>query len=283
MLVSNQTETFFLSNSPTDVVKRLIMPISGTGRNVTMDNWFTSVPLAKSLLEDNNLTMIGTLRKNKKEIPKDFLPSKSREVLSSTFGFYEDITLVSYVPKKNASVLLISTMHHDTATDDSEQMKPEIIKQYNVTKGGVDVVDEMKGSYSVARKSNRWPLTLFFSLMNIAGINSQIIFQKNTGKKVVRRYFLKELAFDLIREHINERKQTTSLPNPLKRKIREFCGEPENKVVRSPKIERCSFCTTKQNRKTKQFCQNCSLYICKEHAYQLCVACAKQYEFSNVD
>ncbi|KAJ4437553.1 hypothetical protein ANN_17698 [Periplaneta americana] len=48
------------SNSPSDVVKRLITPISGTGRNVTFDNWFMSVPLAKELLSDHNLTCVGT-------------------------------------------------------------------------------------------------------------------------------------------------------------------------------------------------------------------------------
>ncbi|KAJ4446449.1 hypothetical protein ANN_13145 [Periplaneta americana] len=37
------------SNSPSDMVKRLITPISGTGRNVTFYNWFMSVPLAKEL------------------------------------------------------------------------------------------------------------------------------------------------------------------------------------------------------------------------------------------
>ncbi|KAJ0171538.1 hypothetical protein K1T71_013088 [Dendrolimus kikuchii] len=33
-----------LSNAASDVVKRLITPISGTGRNLTIVNWSTSVP-----------------------------------------------------------------------------------------------------------------------------------------------------------------------------------------------------------------------------------------------
>ena len=34
------------NNSPTAVVLRLIQPISGTGRNLTTDNWYTSITLA---------------------------------------------------------------------------------------------------------------------------------------------------------------------------------------------------------------------------------------------
>jgi hypothetical protein len=58
-----------LSNSPVDIVERMISPTSGSGRNMTVDNWFTSVPLAMKLLKDHNLTLLGTIRKNKKEIP----------------------------------------------------------------------------------------------------------------------------------------------------------------------------------------------------------------------
>jgi predicted transcriptional regulator len=54
-----------LSNSPADVVERIISPISGSGRNVTVDNWLTSVPLTRKLLEDHNLTLLETIRKNK--------------------------------------------------------------------------------------------------------------------------------------------------------------------------------------------------------------------------
>jgi hypothetical protein len=65
-----------LSNSPADVVERMISPISGSGRNVTVDNWFTSVLLAMKLLKDYNLTLLGTTRKNKKEIPPQLVHTK---------------------------------------------------------------------------------------------------------------------------------------------------------------------------------------------------------------
>jgi len=38
------------SNSPDNVVKRMVRPIKKSGRNITV--WFSSVPLAMDLLKD---------------------------------------------------------------------------------------------------------------------------------------------------------------------------------------------------------------------------------------
>ena len=58
------------------VVTNLTQSFKGSGRNITMDNFFTSVHLAKTLLHDN-LTLVGTVRKNKTEIPVEFMPHKN--------------------------------------------------------------------------------------------------------------------------------------------------------------------------------------------------------------
>lgn len=138
-------------NDPASLVKRLIAPITKTGRNITMDNWYNSIPLANDLLKNHNTTVVGTLRKNKREIPPCFLEIKKRQLNSTMFGYGTKILLTSYVPKKNKNVLLISTMHDQGFIDpESEEKKPEVIMYYNSTKGGVDCVDEMKEEYSVA-------------------------------------------------------------------------------------------------------------------------------------
>ena len=71
--------SYKLSNSPSDVVKRLIQPISHRGRKKTFDNWFTSVTLAEEILKEHKITIFGTIRKNKKEIPSEFINTKERE------------------------------------------------------------------------------------------------------------------------------------------------------------------------------------------------------------
>ena len=131
------------------VVLELLKPLYGTNRNVTMDNFFTSVPLAKEL-QAKNLSLIGTLRKNKPEIPIEFQSNKNREVGSSLFGFQNDLTIVSFVPKLNKVVLLLSSKHHDNQVD-NQTGKPTVILDYNKTKGAVDTVDQLCHKYTVKK------------------------------------------------------------------------------------------------------------------------------------
>lgn len=84
---------------PTQYFLYLTDTIKGSNRNCTMDNWFSSCEVAEKLLE-RKLTMVGTMRKNKADIPKQLIETKGKEVNSSLFVFDPNSTLVSYVPKK---------------------------------------------------------------------------------------------------------------------------------------------------------------------------------------
>ncbi|KAI3357968.1 hypothetical protein L3Q82_002995 [Scortum barcoo] len=64
------------------------------GRNVTCNNFFTSSELAARLLK-RDMTMVGTVRKNKPELPPTLLASKDRQVFSSKFAFTPTTTVVS--------------------------------------------------------------------------------------------------------------------------------------------------------------------------------------------
>ena len=252
-------------NSASSLVQRLIVPISNSGRNVTCDNVFTSISLAKDLLQNHNLTLVGTLRKNKKEIPPVFLATKERPLFSSMFAYGEHSLLLSYVPRKNKNILMLSTAHDtdDINADSGERCLPEVISFYNKHKGGVDVVDKLKSLYSVSRVSCRWPLTIFFSLLNIGGINSQLIYQENINRIIKRRVYLRTLAMDLVKSQQMKRLER-NVPAQIKTSIRKQLGITETQVVRIGENVFCSFCPRRKNRKTKSKCdmEQCDTPVC---------------------
>ncbi|XP_055843633.1 piggyBac transposable element-derived protein 4 [Episyrphus balteatus] len=92
------------------IVKEITRSIHGSNRNVTTDNWFTTVPLAKQLLQQPyKLTIVGTLRANKREIPEQMRNNRSRPIGTSMFCFDGQLTLLSYKPKPSKMVYLLSS------------------------------------------------------------------------------------------------------------------------------------------------------------------------------
>jgi len=69
------------------VVKDMVRHLHGTRRGVT-DNFFTCCELANSLLT-KNMTVVGTLRKNKPKIPALFLSGKTKRCPFFYVRFYQ--------------------------------------------------------------------------------------------------------------------------------------------------------------------------------------------------
>lgn len=85
---------------PTQSVVRLCKVIEGTNRNVTADNWFSSVEGVDELCKRKLNTYVGTLIKNKLCIPVEFLPNNDRPVISTLYGFRDELTLYLLYQKR---------------------------------------------------------------------------------------------------------------------------------------------------------------------------------------
>lgn len=249
------------------VVLELTQNLSDSGRHITADNFFTSVVLARSLL-GRNLTYTGTIRKNKRDIPAAIKMSRDRAVFSSVFGYQQNMTLVSYVPKPNKAVLLLSTAHYDGRCDEAEPYKPEIILDYNRGKGGVDTLDHMIRTYSCKRKTRRWPFALFCNMVDIAACNAYVLFRilhPQFGNRSThrRRVFIMTLAKQLLPQAVDD-EQAVMAAAPV-RVLRDE-GPPSRR--------RCHLCPRQRERKSKQRCSRCGKNACGEHASIICESCA---------
>mgnify|MGYP001310511046 CR=1 FL=1 len=131
------------------------------------------------------------------------------------FFFSDDLTLVSYIPKKNRSVCLLSSEIHDSSIEQGERKRPTIILHYNQTKGAVDNGDRTTQLYSCARTTRRWPLRMFFDLIDICAFNCYIlwIIKFPDWRKSDRshlQYFLKELVIELSQPNVLVRQKSGS-------------------------------------------------------------------------
>ncbi|KAG1968704.1 hypothetical protein F2P79_003453 [Pimephales promelas] len=106
----------------------LDMSVGLQGHTITCDNYFTSYALGQELLK-RKLGMLGTVRKNKPELPSAL---------------------------KNRNVLLMSTVHKGATVSTGDERKPDVILDYNKTKGGVDSLDQMVAAYTCKRTGGQW-------------------------------------------------------------------------------------------------------------------------------
>ena len=298
MLAFCDAKTFYLLNAEIYIGKNstpqgipvaeyytvnLTKPIHGTNRNLTTDNWFTSVEMAKKLHDDYSITLVGTIKKNKAEVPELLIQVKDRLKNSAMFAYSKYLTLLSYCPPKSKQkkiVLLLSTMHPEGDKPNSTVL-PEIVDFYNRTKGGVDTFDQLVHRYTVARKSRRWPLRVFYNLLDIVGINSNILCKgsKAPERELMpnRRAFLKKLGRDLVTPLMRERLKIRSLPSELRQiigRILDLKPEDINLDQRPSSSGRCTFCERKKDRKSRVMCKKCKKFICLNHQSRVCPDCS---------
>ncbi|XP_033230174.1 uncharacterized protein LOC117181518 isoform X2 [Belonocnema kinseyi] len=273
-----------LSNRPADVVERLVAPVEGSNRNLTIGSWYTSYSLARALLR-KKITSIGTVSKNKPEVPLEFSPNRKKAVGSSVFGFREDATMVSYVPKPNRSVILLSTMNLANIVDEKSK-KPLIALHYDMSKGAVDAVDMLCKAYFVDRDTSQWPLALFFTLLNIASVNAQILYESNREDcRVIRKKFLKNLALSLMKNHLSERAKILTLPTEIRAVLAKYRVETVEKKenLESRKRGRCHLCTRTRNVCTTIRCRSCVRFTCRAHVETTAVCFECKYEKNDED
>lgn len=250
------------------------------GHNITCDNFFSSYKLAHTLLK-RKLTMLGTVRKNKPELPK---PLNNKEIFESKFYFTKDVTIVNYIPKRNKNVILMSTMHNIKEISNRPDKKPQMILDYNATKGAVDTLDQLVGTYTVRRKTNRWPMIIFYNMLDISAYNAYVLWHSinpnwNRNKLTGRRIFLEELGKLLITPYIINRQYKPRTVESCNIFERMKSAIPNSETFRGDtklvKRARCKFCPSNNDNKTNMLCFNCKKHICKYHVIHCCPTCHK--------
>ena len=173
-----------------DVCLWLTQPFVKKGYNVTMDNFFTNINLADKL-NAQKTTLLGTVRKQRKEIPKVETMMKSKPLYSTVvYQSPSNATLTIYKAKKAKLVYLLNSTHKTVCIDETHKKKlPETINYYNLSKVGVDVLDQMVRYHTCKTATKRWSVAVFFNIIDCACIIAFIIYREVTGHRLSRREF----------------------------------------------------------------------------------------------
>ena len=101
-------------NLDVQVAKKLVELSKGSDRNITCNQFFTSVCLFEELHKDN-LTVVGAVMHNKKQFLLALLPKQAKggEIGSSIFLFKDNFNKISWYHKRSKYAVLLLSLHHN--------------------------------------------------------------------------------------------------------------------------------------------------------------------------
>jgi hypothetical protein len=176
-------------------------------RTVVVDNFFTSISIAESLLQ-NDTYLIGTLRSNRAgsghEVAQEKLTCSEIYGLQSNNG----VKLIKWKDKRD--VLMISTKpSHLTTLIDTERtnkanqriMKPSVVLDYNKGKQGIGLSDQLSTYYTCLRWSKKWYLKVAFEMIfGVSIVNAYLIYKEYYSTNVMTMsQFCESLVRSLLR------------------------------------------------------------------------------------
>ena len=171
------------------------------GHNITSDNYFTYLDLCLRLAKQG-CSLVDTIRSNRGEIPNNLQETCSLHdttIVKLADAAVATVTITKYQCKKSKSVNILSSLHRNVAipSENNPKKKLETVLFYNETKVAVDVLDQMSRCYSVKVGSRRWPIHVFYNVIDMALINSWIIYKHVCNSSIRRRIFIQRVSEEL--------------------------------------------------------------------------------------
>ena len=250
------------------VVTGLTTCLRGMNYVINMDNFFTSVDLFESLLQED-ISARGTVRINRRGLPRTDL-SEPRLTDQGTCNTVQRGRMSAYAWKDKRVVNLLSSSDDPTATTTVDRKQhdgtkkvvpcPVALHQYNAFMGGVDRADQVRSQYPTARTSHRWWVYVFWFLFDVAVANAFILMKESEAHQRRRR---------------NGRPKRKLLPllefrKKLSKKLLGCRDGQQNRrrhvIMHGPTRRRCQGCRRDRNRRceTKTYCVRCDVVMCSK-------------------
>lgn len=262
------------------VVTNLTKDLAEKNHEVYFDNFFNSVSL-QTYLHKNSIYGCGTVRKTRKNFPKDFMNDKEME-RGDVDWHMSNTGLMALKWKDNKPVYFLSNFHSpqnievisrkqkDGSRKDFNCVK--LVNDYNKHMGYVDKMDMYKSCYELDRKSKKWWQRIFWHFLDLTVVNAFLIFKERSPPGCSSTLSPKEFRLSVSNGLIGAdpaapqrgRRSTGNIVNrfkvhvPIERRSDKAAHMPQhgNKV-------RCARCSTRSSpHRTRWHCSSCGVGLC---------------------
>ncbi|UYV68288.1 hypothetical protein LAZ67_5003704 [Cordylochernes scorpioides] len=234
-----------------DVPMNLLQESSllGKGYHLITDNFFTSINLAKDLL-DSHTYLTGTIRTNRKGLPKT-LTSAKLGVDESLYMVNNNLLALAYKEKKSKPPVKFLSTFCDASSGkkkvSDQRDYPQMKICYDSYMGGVDLNDQMLYTYMDERKGRKFYRKVILNIFHRALLNSFILYEQHTkdNPKLYRRAFNYSVINELVKNHL----KPPVLPSTSQEVLEKLPEKRES---------RCVECTKEYlKRRSRIICSKC--------------------------
>ena len=241
------------------VVLTLSDSIMGRHHQLFFDNYFTSVNLLSTLLEKGTYAC-GTICTNRKQYPAEISEVKKRSRGESVFRQCGNLVATAWKDNKvvNIASTLADPQDHTTVNrrqKDGTQLAvqcPLCVALYNKYMGGVDLGDQLRGSYHVRLKNRKNYKYIFCFLFDVSITNAYILHSYDvTTTALDHKSFRMMLAKQLIGDYMSRKRPgrprkrsrpTPHLPSHSKSRRCVYCRDVRSPPRRKESVWICTAC-----------------------------------------
>lgn len=247
------------------MVMNLVEPLTGQKPyHLYCDNYYTGVPLAL-WLKERSIYITGTLRTNRKFIPKEMKAAKLVDKGDSVWiDGVSGITLIKWLD--SAEALLLSTAHcgkqlkvverSDGKGGKIKKNIPAAAADYNENMGPVDQHNQMCSYCTYGRRVTKWWQALFFYFVSIIMTNSWIMYKALNPTTKMALLEFQELIMSHLSADFSSRKRSLGPGSPKSKKGAKYAHSIELKS--NPKKQTCGICLKNQ---PKLWCNTCEIFL----------------------
>ena len=265
------------------IVLSLLDGFENHGHIVYTDNFYSSPRLFKEL-ERRKIGACGTVKPGRKDMPSDLHPKNLNLDRGEMPVFRRTGNLIACAWHDTKRVHFLSNVHangtvekriRSKGTADGHRViqKPLIADAYNQHMGGVDILDQKVSTFGWLHKETKWYRTIYHRLVEIALINSYIVYQKSEENPISQRKFRQQVIDGLLQNYAKDRKcysRPSLNPMPDRLTERHFVSS----YVDSSQKPDCIVCSDRKlpgwKRKQTHFkCKQCDLPMCSSPCHEL--------------
>ncbi|KAJ8405604.1 hypothetical protein AAFF_G00315840 [Aldrovandia affinis] len=191
------------------VVMDLATPYYGSHLSIFMDNFYSGVELFEEM-KGHGLDACGTVRANRKGLPKDKMLTKQATLDKHKFRVAQknDLTLCVW---QDTKVVMVLSNYHDPTEKGSVRRRrqggtqtavvvPACLSDYQKYMKGVDLLDQMIGYYQFQHRSKKWWRRLFFFFLAAGCYNAYVAARCAGGNTFKYKSGYKDWLEDLAQE-----------------------------------------------------------------------------------